>query len=292
MNNKVLIASDSTCDLSKELQEKYDVKILPLYITFGEDSYKDNEEINLKELYNQVKVRNELPKTAAIPPKDFHNFFKKYVNEGYDIVFITIGSDLSATFQNARIASEDFEDHVYCVDSKNLSTGIGLLVLKACTFRDQGLSAKEIVEKVEDIVPHVKSQFVVETLEYLHKGGRCSGTVRFLGSLLSIKPMIVVREGKMTVGKKFFGSMKKAVTGMTKLFLNDLEHLDPEFVFITHTFAFDKADLIRELIKDVKVENLYETIAGCVIGSHCGTGTIGILYILKDQEVKKEEIVE
>lgn len=292
MSNKVIIASDSTCDLSPELIKEYDVKILPLYITFGEDSYKDNIEINLEGLYKKVDELKELPKTAAIPPKDFQSFFKKYVDEGYDIVFITIGSELSATYQNARIASEDFEGRVFCVDSQNLSTGIGLLVLKACMARDEALSAKEIAERVSEIVPRVKVQFVVETLEYLHKGGRCSGTVRFLSSLLSIKPMIVVREGKMTVGKKFIGSMKKAIGGMVKLFLNDVEHLDPEFVFITHTLAFDKVGLIKDQIKDVKIEHVYDTVAGCVIGSHCGRGTIGILYILKDQKVTKENTNE
>jgi len=292
MSNKVLIASDSTCDLSPELIDEYNVKILPLYITFGEESYKDNVEIKLEGLYKKVEELNELPKTAAIPPKDFQHFFKEYVNQGYDIVFITIGSELSATYQNAMIAAEEYENRVFCVDSKNLSTGIGLLVLKACKFRDEGLDALTIMKKVSDIVPRVKVQFVVETLEYLHKGGRCSGTIRFLSSLLSIKPMIVVREGKMSVGKKFIGSMKKAIGGMIKLFRSDLEHLDNEFVFITHTLAFDKVGLIKGLIEDVKIEHVYDTVAGCVIGSHCGKGTIGILYILKDQNVTKENIDE
>lgn len=290
--NKVVILSDSTCDLSAELIQKYDVKILPLYIMFNDGSYKDNEEIKLEGLYKKVEETNELPKTSAATLRDFQKCFKHYIEQGFDIVYISIGSALSSTYQNSLIVSEEFAGHVYCIDSGNLSTGIGLLVLKACTFRDQGLSAKEIYEKVLDIIPRLKVQFVVETLEYLHKGGRCSGTTRFISTLLNIKPMIVVREGRMFVGKKFIGSMKKAISGMVKLFLNDVEHLDPEFVFITHTLAFDKVTYIRELIKDVKIENLYDTVAGCVIGSHCGKGTIGILYILKDQKVIKEQVEE
>lgn len=288
MSRKVIIASDSTCDLSEELIKKYDVKIIPLYINFGENSYKDNLEINLDQLYQMVEERKEMPKTSASSPKDLYNFFKQYVDEGYDVFYTGIGSALSSTFQTAVIVSEDFDGHVACVDSGNLSTGIGLLVLKACTFRDKGMSLNEIVDEIQNIVPRVKAQFVVETLEYLHKGGRCSGTTRFISSVLRIKPMIVVREGKMTVGKKFIGSMKKSVMGMTKLFLSDVEHLDKEFVFITHTHAEDKVPLIKDMIKDVKIDNLYDTVAGCVIGSHCGPGTIGILYILKDQQVKLE----
>ena len=289
MNRKVIITSDSTCDLSKELIQKYDVKILPLHIIFGEDSYDDNVNMNLELLYDMVEKCGELPKTSAAAPKEFYKFFKQYVDEGYDVFYVGVGSNLSSTLQSAMIAAADLDGHVVCVDGGNLSTGTGLLVLKACTFRDQGLSVHEIAKKVEDIVPRVKSQFVVETLDYLHKGGRCSGTTRFIGSILRIKPMIVVREGKLSVGKKFIGSMKKAITGMVNLFLNDLEHLDPEFVFITHTLAHDKVPFIKDIIKDVHIENLYDTVAGSVIGSHCGRGTIGILYILKDKEVKLEK---
>lgn len=292
MSRKVIIASDSTCDLSSELIEKYKVELIPLYINFTGESYKDRTEIQLEELYKKVEEKDELPKTSSVSPKEFYDFFKKYVDQGYDVFYTGIGSNLSVTYQTAVIVSQEFDGHVVCVDSGNLSTGIGLIVLKACTFRDQGMNVQEIADKIKGIVPKVKSQFVVETLEYLHKGGRCSGTTRFLGTLLRIKPMIVVREGKMTVGKKFVGSMKKAVYGMTKLFLEDVPHLDPEFVFITHTMADDKVVQIKATIEGVKIENLYETVAGCVIGSHCGRGTIGILYILKDQDVVLEDIEE
>lgn len=285
MGRKVIIASDSTCDLSKELIEQYDVKIIPLHIILGDESYNDGVNIHLSELYDKVDKTRVLPKTSAISPREIHRFFRQFVDEGYDVFYTGIGSSLSSTYNVARIEAEEFDGHVMCVDSGNLSTGIGLLVLKACTFRDQGLSLAEIKEKVEYLVPRVKSQFVVETLNYLHKGGRCSGLSLIFSKILSIKPMIVVRNGKMTVGKKFIGSMKKAVTGMVKMFLEDSNNFDNEFVFITHTLAFEKAEMIKEQIKDVKIKNLYDTVAGCVIGSHCGPGTIGILYIMNDEVV-------
>ena len=283
MERKIIIASDSTCDLSIELIKKYDVKIIPLHINFGDTSYNDGENIHLEELYEKVSETKELPKTSAVSPKEMHNFFKSFVDQGYDVFYTGIGSSLSVTYNVARLEAQEFDGHVYVVDSGNLSTGIGLLVLKACIYRDQGFSAKEIAEKIEELVPRVKSQFVVETLNYLHKGGRCSGTALIFSKILSIKPMIVVRDGKMTVGKKFIGSMKKAVTGMVKMFLEDTKNFDNEFVFITHTLAHEKAEMIKGLIKDVEIKNLYDTVAGCVIGSHCGPGTIGILYIMNDK---------
>lgn len=294
MSRKVIIASDSTCDLSKELKEKYNIVTVPLHITYGDENYDDGINIQLEELYDRVEKTNELPKTAATAPKEFQEFFHRYVDQGYDVFYTGISSEMSSTYQSAKIISEDegLEGHVFCVDGKNLSTGTALLLLKACKYRDEGCSAEEIANKVEALVPHIKSQFIVETLEYLHKGGRCSGTTRFLSAILRIKPMIVVREGKMAVGKKFIGSTKKAISGMISMFIKDVPHIDPEFVFITHTLAGDKVGYIKDMIKDVEIEHLYDTVAGCVIGSHCGPGTIGILYIMKDQTVVLENIEE
>lgn len=294
MSRKVIIASDSTCDISKEIKEQYNIVTVPLHITYGDENYDDGIDIQLEELYDRVEKTNELPKTAATTPKEFQEFFHKYVDNGYDVFYTGISAAMSSTFQSAKIVSEDdgLAGHVFCVDSKNLSTGIALLLLKACKYRDEGYSAEEIAKKVEELVPHIKSQFVVETLEYLHKGGRCSGTTRFFSAVLRIKPMIVVREGKMAVGKKFIGSSKKAISGMVNMFINDVPHIDPEFVFVTHSLAHDKVSYIKDMIKDVKIDHVYDTVAGCVIGSHCGPGTIGILYIMKDQTVVLENVEE
>lgn len=292
MSNKVVILSDSTCDLGEELLNKYDIKVIPLHVCFEQKSYLDGVEIKLEELYQKIEECGNLPTTSATSYGEMKDFFKKYLNEGYDIVYTGISSKLSATFQVANLVKNDLDpNRIYLVDSGNLSTGIGLLLLKAAKFRDQGLSAKEIAEKLEEIVPRIKVQFVIDTLEYMHKGGRCGSMTYLFSKVLKVKPMIVVREKTLQVGAKFIGSTTKAQRGMTNLFLQDFENIDKEFVFITHTFAEEGVKNIRSLISGVsnQIENLYETVAGCVIGTHCGRNTIGILYILKDGVVKKEE---
>ena len=292
--NKVLILTDSTCDLSTEIIKEYDIKVIPLHITFGEESLNDGIDIHLPELYKRVEEENIMPKTAACAPGEFIEFMEPYINEGYDIFYMGIGGKLSTTLQSFQIAAEEFDEgRCYFCDGSNLSTGTGLLVLKACKYRDAGMSAKEIKERIERRVPRMKSQFVVRTLDYLHKGGRCSSVVKILGGALRLRPMIVVREGKLKVGKKIIGLMKKAVGVMTDMFLKDLDHIDPEFVFITHTTDCDQsyADIdakFKEAGVYDKVKHVYRTEAGCVIGSHCGPGTVGLLYLMKD-ELETEE---
>ena len=269
--NKVAILSDSTCDLSKELLEQYNIDAIPLHVSFDEESYKDGVDITLEELYNKAEKLGKLPKTSAPSQGEMTAFFKKYLDEGYDIVFTGISSKMSATYQIACLVKQELApDRIFVVDSGNLSTGIGLLLLKATKFR-------------------VKAQFVIDTLDYLYKGGRCSTVSYAFSKVLRIKPMIVVREKAMQVGTKFVGSITRAQAGMTKMFLNDFEKIDKEFVFITHTMAYEGAKYIRNMISNVspQIENLYETVAGCVIGSHCGRNTIGILYIMKDEIVAK-----
>ena len=292
--NKVLILTDSTCDLSQEIIKEYDIKVVPLHITFGEESLNDGIDIHLPELYKRVEEENVMPKTAACAPGEFIEFMEPYINEGYDIFYIGIGGKLSTTLQSFQIAAEEFDEgRCYCSDGSNLSTGTGLLVLKACKYRDAGMSAKEIKERIERRVPRMKAQFVVRQLDYLHKGGRCSSLTKIFGTVLRIRPMIVVREGKLKVGKKIIGLMKKAVGVMTDMFLKDFENIDPEFVFITNTTDCEQSYAeIDAKFKEhgvyEKVKNVYHTEAGCVIGSHCGPGTIGILYLMKD-ELEKEE---
>lgn len=286
--NKVLICTDSTCDLTKEMIEKYNIKVVPLHITFENGSYNDGIDINIDEVYKRVEENGEMPKTAACAPGEFVDFLKPYIDEGYDIFYTGIGSKLSTTYQSFHIAADEFpEGRVYASDSGNLSTGTSLLLLKACKYRDNGLSAKEIKERIDAKVPHVKAQFVVKTLDYLHKGGRCSSLTKIFGSMLRIRPMIVVREGSLKVGKKTIGLMKKAVSVMTEMFIKDLPNVDPENIFITHTPSSDASyNEIVERFNECgvydKIKNIHHTVAGCVIGSHCGPGTIGILYIMKD----------
>ena len=284
--SKLIITSDSTCDLSKEILEQYDIKIVPLYINVDGKEFKDGVDITTSEMYKLVEETNTIPKTAATSVGDFIEFFKPFYEEGCEVIYTGISSTMSVTFNNARTAAsilnEDGE-RIFVVDSGNLSTGIGLLLLKACKARDEGKSAKEVVEIMENLVPKVRSQFVVETLDYLHKGGRCSGVVKFIGNILKLRIQIEVFEKSMRVAKKTIGPMKKALTLMVQDYINNVENIDDEFIFVTHSEADDSKNFILNLLEPLKekIKNLYITKAGCVISSHCGQGCIGILYIEK-----------
>ncbi|XFA99565.1 DegV family protein [Candidatus Izemoplasma sp. B36] len=281
--NKIKIISDSTCDLSRELLEKHDISIVPLLVNFKEDSYKDLIDLNSEEMYKLVDKHNMLPKTAAASPGEFLEMFKKYLDQGYQVIYMGIGSKFSATLTSATTAKNMLENEdVFLIDSQNLSSGTGLLLLKTAKFRDMGLEAKEIVKRVEEIVPKVRSQFVIETLDYLYKGGRLSALSAFMGGMLRIKPIIKVRDGVMVVGKKARGNIKKGIDLLIQEFINNLDDIDKEFVMVTHSLAHESYLYINDKLKDINdIEKLYETDAGCVISSHCGKGTIGILYIMK-----------
>ena len=282
---RVKILTDSTCDLRKDVLKKYDIGVISLYVNFDDGMYEDGKDIDIECLFGKVKETRKLPKTSCRSPIDMQNFFQKYIDEGYDQVFYTgIGGTLSGKFQSARIAASEIgEDKVVVVDSLNLSTGIGLLVLKACKLRDEGLDAHQIGEKIQELVPCVRAQFVIDTLDYLHKGGRCSGMTKIFGTLLSIKPNIKVVNGKLEVARKARG-MKQGL----KLMLEDVKEalennkLDVDTIMITHSLAHKEAEILKEKLTNMGLGNyLMETHAGCVISTHCGPGTIGILFIEK-----------
>jgi len=280
---KVKIISDSTCDLTKDLIDGHNIEIVPLYVNFGDESYLDGVNLSVTEMYDLVTQKKILPKTAAPSPGAFAEVFKKYLDEGYEIIYMGIGSKFSATFSSANVAKQTLEsDDIYLVDSQNLASGTGLLLLKAAKFAEDGLSAKEIKVKLEEIVPKIRSQFVIDTLEYLYKGGRLNALSALFGGMLRIKPIIKVRDGVMVVGKKGRGTMKNGINIMLKEVLDEKENIDKEFMMITHSLADGSSTYIKEQFKnEIEVQNLYDTQAGCVISSHCGKGTIGVLYILK-----------
>ena len=279
---KVVIISDSTCDLSKKLIDENDVKIIPLYINFDEEVYKDGEEITSDKLYELVKEKKKMPKTSACSVGDFINVFKKYLEEGYEVFYTGIGSKLSSTYANAMLAKEDLDtDKIQLSDSGNLSTGIGLLILKACKFAKEGKNAKQIKEEIDALVPKVRSKFVVESLEYLHKGGRCSGVARFFGTMARLKPVIIVENGKLDVLAKPIGKRKGLKVMLDDIIANK-ESIHNDCVMVTHTYAEEDAAYLKEVLAtEVPDAHVEETTAGCVISSHCGKGTIGILYIAK-----------
>ena len=281
--NKVVIIVDSTCDLPKDLIEKNDIKIVPLTVNFSDATFHDGVDITTPELYKLVEQKGELPKTAAITFGEIFTVFEEYINQEYDIIYTGISSSMSKSHENAVMMSKEFpEGRIEVVDSMNLSTGIGLLVLKACEWRAEGKNVHEIAELMRAEAPYVRSQFVVDTMEYLHKGGRCSGVAKLFGTILKIKPLIVVRDGKMGVGGKPRGKAEACMDKLVEMVIEDKANIDSSCVFITHSEADDYCDYLMAKVKEVLPEaNVISSRAGCIISTHCGQGTIGVLYTLK-----------
>ncbi|MCQ2801820.1 MAG: DegV family protein [Bacilli bacterium] len=281
--NKVKIIVDSTVDLTKEIYEKYDIEVLPLNVSFEEETYQDGVNLDITTLFKKVEETGKLPHTSACSPELIRETFKKYIDMGMDIIFLGLSSTMSSNFQNAFIAKASFkDDRIYLVDSKSLSTGTGLLVLKAAKLVEAGKCAKEIAEELEKTVPNVVAQFTIEQLEYLHKGGRCSGASKIFGHIFHIRPYIKVKDGEMYVYKKPRGPMKIAVNEQLQDIKEALPNVDQSAVIITHSLVSD--ELLEytkaELAKIVDPKSIIVTTSGCVISSHCGKGCIGILYLI------------
>lgn len=282
--NKVKIVVDSTVDLSPELYKEFEIEVIPLNVNFGEENFKDGVTINQKELYEKVKATGSLPHTAAPSPEDFSKVFKVYIDKGFDIVYMGIGSLFSTSLQNANIAKQEFEEgRIFLVDSLNLSTGTGLLALRASRLAKEGKSAEEIKKDLDSLVPNVSAKFAVDSLEYLHKGGRCSGASKLFGHIFHIHPIISVVEGKMIVTKKPRGLMKVAINEMVNELKADLPNIYKEDVFVTNSGCSEEVKnyFYEEVKKLVDPKSIKCTEAGCVVCSHCGYGTIGVLYIKK-----------
>lgn len=280
--SKIKIVVDSTVDLSEELYKKYDMDIIPLNVIFDEKVYEDGVSITRDELYAQVAKTKKLPSTAAPGPQAFEQTFRKWVDQGYDVIYVGIGSTLSTAFQSANIAASMIDGgHVYLVDSKNLSSASGLLAMKAAKLAKEGKEPKEICAILEKDVPNIVAQFSVETLNYLHKGGRCSGTAKVLGHLLHIRPHILVKDGKLIVYKKPRGTMKVAIDGQIEELKKALPNVQMDNIMITDSGATDEIRnyFVKEVSKLVDPKIIRTTPAGCVIASHCGPGTIGLLFI-------------
>ena len=287
MSKEVLILTDSCCDLPQSYLDINNVKMLSYVINLKDKSYLDRIDINTKDMFKKIDQAKEITKTAAISPAQFKEYFKQYADQ-YDVVYIGLGGGFSSTFNSAYLAAEEF-DNVYTVDSQNLSSGIGLLVNKAVKFRNEGFSAKEIAEKVRELVPLVRVQFVIDTLKYLHMGGRCSGTAKIFGTALRLKPIIRVLDNKMVVAKKPIG-YSKGLQALLGYLEQDKDNIDEDMMTITHCLADEDAKYLKEKIPTIiDHKNLVETHAGCVISTHCGPRCIGILYILKHQKNNEEE---
>ena len=279
----VFISSDSTCDLSRELIEKYGIGITPLYIVMGEESLKDGLECTPQDIFAAVESTGQLCSTAAVTVADYTDWFTAALRERDEVVHFTISSDMSACYQNACLAAAEFEGRVFVIDSRNLSTGIGLLVLSAAELAAGGKDGAEIRTYVEAQREKLNVSFVLETLNYIHKGGRCSAVAALGANLLGLKPCIEVREGRMGVGKKYRGSLKKALTAYIRDRLADAEAVDTGRIFITHS-GVDAAlmEELRLLIGELApFEEILITAAGSTISNHCGPNCLGILYYNK-----------
>ncbi len=280
MGKKVVLSADSTCDLTPELFEKYNISRLPLYITFGEESFRDGIEITPDELYRKVKETGILPKTSAVSVGDFIEYFGKLLEDADQIIHFSLSSGLSCTYQNAVLAAAEFDGRVFLVDTLNLSTGEALTILHAAELLAAGHTAEEIVADCESYVKRVDASFIVDNLEFLRKGGRCSALAALGANLLSIKPCIEVGGGKMDVGKKYRGKFKAVLQKYIEERLAS-DDIDTSRIFVTHAGCAD--DVVEAAYQAVLDTGLFsevlQTRAGCTISSHCGPDTLGILFV-------------
>jgi len=279
---KVKVFSDSTCDLSPELIEKYEIGIIPLYVILGEQSYKDGVDIGVADLYRYVDEHRSLPKTAAASSMDFIEAFTPYIEDGWEVFYTGIGGKLSASLQNVMIAAQELPaGTVHYADSQNLSTGIGLLVLEAAEMAAEGLSGAEIAERINALVPKVRAGFFVDTLKYLYYGGRCTALESLIGGALRLRPRLIVKDGVIVPGQKYRGTWRHCLNKYYEDVIGDGSQVDPKRIFVTHTPcpAEDVAYVVDKLQKHFPDTEILDTDAGAVIGSHCGPGTLGILYI-------------
>lgn len=279
----IKITADSTCDLCKDIVLKNDIEIMPLYTVLGDKSLRDGVEITPDDIYEYVSQNSTLPKTSAGSVDDYITLFKNYVDKGFEVVHISISSELSSSHQNAKIAASEV-GNVYVVDSLNLSTGSGLLVLDACDMANEGKSAAEIYDTLTKRTSLVRSSFVLDQLEYMKMGGRCSGVAMLGANLLKIKPEIIVgQDGKMTMGDKHRGKYDSALSKYIAKILS-VENINKRRVFITHTRCDDA--IVKGVIEQVKslvdFEEVYDSTAGCVITSHCGPNTLGVLFEINE----------
>lgn len=280
----IRIAADSTCDLSKELIDKYNISIIPLHIVLEDKEYRDGFDITPDEIYEWSDKNNTTPKTSAVGFEDAENAIKPIADTDDEMIIFTISEKMSTTANVFRMAAEELEveDKVSVIESANLSTGIGLLVIEAAIMAADGKTREEIVDYIEDMKPRIRSSFVVDTLTYLHRGGRCSSVAALAGGMLKLHPKIVVENGAMLATKKYRGKMDSVILDYAKEMEEDLKQAKKDRVFITHSGCNQETiDSVKEYLESLgQFEEILITRAGGVISSHCGPGTLGVLFIM------------
>ena len=275
----IKVTCDSTCDLTREIYEKYNIEVLPLGVSMGDDLRQDGENVTAQDLYDYVGKTGQLPKTSAISIGTYEDCFRKYTEAGCEVIHISLSSELSSSYQNACIAAEE-TGHVQVVDSCNLSTGSGHLAILAMELADADYTAQDIVKALDEMKDRIDVSFVLQTLDYLHKGGRCSGVAAFGANILKIRPEIEVKAGKMHVGKKFRGDMEKSILSYIRSRLEGQTDIQTDRIFVTHSgVPREILDKAVALVKELQpFESVIETVAGSTISSHCGPNCLGLAF--------------
>ncbi len=282
MNKKVILSADSTCDLGEELQARYHVNYTPYHISLEDQDYLDNVTISAEQIYQAYWDKKLLPKTSAINIAEYIEYFKPWVEEGYEVVHINLGGALSTSHKNCLLAAQEL-GNVYPVDSCSLSTGSGLQVIKAAELIEQGKSAAEIAEELRGMTGRTHASFILGNLEFMHAGGRCSAITKLGANLLGLKPCIEVdnESGAMGVGKKYRGKLEDVLVKYTQDKLNAYPDILRDHIFITHAGVEQKyIDLVRQTIEStMDFQEIHLTRASCTISCHCGPNTIGVLFV-------------
>ena len=287
----ILLSADTPCDIGDELKARYQVSLFPLHIILDEKQYTDGVDITSADLYKAWWERKSLPRTAAINPEEYEQYFSPFLKQGFDIIHVSLGSGLSSCYQNAQIASELLKEqgNVFVIDSCSLSTGFGLLVCEAGERVKKGMDAEQIVHEVTALVPYTRASFILDTLEFMRAGGRCSSITQIGAALMNLKPTILVRndrQGSMVVGKKYMGKLAPSLMKYVDDQLKDRTDIVLDRVFITHSGMDDHAivDQIANHIRELQpFGEIIETQASCTISSHCGPNTLGVLFLTKPE---------
>jgi len=279
---KIKILSDSTCDLSKELIEQNDITIVPLTVVKDGKTFSDGIDISPADIFDHVAAGGDLCSTTAINVGEYQDWFAKYASDYDGVLHINIGSSFSCCYQNAILAADEFEN-VRVIDSQNLSTGQGLVVLEACRLAKECASLDELHQKVQEFTTRVEASFLLDQLKYMVKGGRCSSAAALGANLLNLKPCIEVKDGKMAVVKKYRGNYAKSLAAYVKDRISDRPDLDRSTLFVTRTPVTDEClEAVKNAVATyANFENIYWTEAGCTVSCHCGPGTLGVLFVRK-----------
>ena len=275
---KIAISTESTLDIPKELQKEFDISVIPFTVILGDRSGLDGD-ITPLEIFDYVDKTGILPKTSAVNEYQYDKYFTKLLKNYDAVIHISLSSEISSSCMNAINAASILKN-VYVIDSKSLSTGIALLAIYARKLADQGIEVEEIVKRVNKRVPYVQASFVINSLNYLYKGGRCSGLARFAALLFRIKPQIIVKDGKMAPYNKYRGRNEQTVKQYCKDTLEEFNNPDLSIAFVTHSHATpEMVEVAKKALKERGFKTIYETTAQATITSHCGPKTLGILFI-------------